>query len=70
MDFSKKTREELIRELEELSLLIENAPDFILMLDCNGKILFINRAVKGDTVEQTVGNSVYNYIFIFYRKIY
>jgi PAS domain S-box-containing protein len=47
---------------EKWRSLVENAPDFILMLDCKGKILFINRVVKGDTVKQTVGNSVYNYM--------
>ncbi|MHC4254113.1 MAG: PAS domain-containing sensor histidine kinase, partial [Planctomycetota bacterium] len=58
----KQAQEALKASEEKWRSLVENAPDFILMLDCKGKILFINRVVKGDTVKQTVGNSVYNYI--------
>ncbi|MHC5075695.1 MAG: PAS domain-containing protein, partial [Planctomycetota bacterium] len=58
----KQAQEALKASEEKWRSLVENAPDFILMLDCKGKILFINRVVKGDTVKQTVGNSVYNYM--------
>ena len=52
------------RELleEEWHSLMEYAPDLILKIDRNGKILFINRAFPGFTKEETIGKSVYEYI--------
>lgn len=42
--------------------LLRNAPDFILNIDGDGTILFINRTVPGYTIEDTVGKTVYNFL--------
>jgi len=47
---------------DEWRSLLRNAPDIILKLDRDGKILFINHTVKGYTIEETIGRTVYEYI--------
>jgi len=42
--------------------LLRNAPDFILNIDRDGTILFINRTVPGYTIEDTVGKTVYSFL--------
>lgn len=37
---------------------LETAPDYILNVDRDGKILFINRTVHGATVEETIGTNI------------
>ena len=55
--------EQALRKNEdEWSSLVKNAPDIILKLDREGKILFINRTVDGFTIEETIGKTVYEYI--------
>jgi PAS domain S-box-containing protein len=47
---------------DEWKSLVKNAPDIILKLDRDGKILFINRTVAGFTIEGTIGRTIYEYI--------
>ncbi len=58
-----KRAEERLREKDkEWRALVKSAPDIILMVDREGKILYINRAVSGFTVKEATGKSVYKYI--------
>ncbi|MBW2172232.1 MAG: PAS domain-containing protein, partial [Deltaproteobacteria bacterium] len=58
-----KRAEERLREKDkEWRTLLKSAPDIILMLDRDGKILYINRTVAGFSVKESTGKSVYKYI--------
>ena len=55
--------EQALRASEDkLRSIIETAPEFILTMDRDGKILFMNRADAPFTREQMVGSSGYNYL--------
>lgn len=47
---------------EKMRSVLETAPDYILSVDRDGKILFINRTVQGTTVEQAIGTNICNHI--------
>lgn len=47
---------------KEWRALAKNIPDIVLKIDCEGKILFINRAVSGFSVQEATGKSMYEYI--------
>jgi PAS domain S-box-containing protein len=42
--------------------LIDSLSDIVMIVDRQGKLLFINHTVQGITPEQAIGNSIYNYI--------
>ena len=42
--------------------LTENSPDYVMLLDCDGAIKFINRTVPDLTVEQVLNTSVFDYL--------
>jgi len=59
----QKQIEEALRESEEKwRSLVENAPGFIINVDRDGTIQFINRGVPGITAKEATGQSVYKYI--------
>lgn len=59
----RKQAEEALRDSEaKLRAMFEASPDFIMNVDREGKLLFINRTVPEMTVEQTLGTSLYDYI--------
>jgi len=58
----RRAEGKLRKRKEEWRSLVENAPDFILLIDRDCKIQFLNRAVEGHAVEETVGKSVLEYI--------
>lgn len=58
--------DEKIRELEaevrRLHVMLESAPDFIIRLTPEGKILYINRLAPGYRLEDVVGSSIDDYV--------
>jgi len=47
---------------EKMLSVLETAPDYILNVDREGKILFINRTVQGTTVKETIGTNICDHI--------
>ncbi len=57
-----QTEEKLLREAEQKWLsLTENTSDFIMIVDNEGRIQYINRAIPPDTVDQVVGKTLFDY---------
>jgi diguanylate cyclase (GGDEF)-like protein/PAS domain S-box-containing protein len=58
-----KRAEQALRESEAMwRSITQNSPDHIMLLDTEGKILFINHTVPGLTREQAIGTSVYDHV--------
>lgn len=57
----QRTAEALRESEERWRGLVEHAPDIILTVSPDARILFINRTVNGQTVEEVVGRSVFDY---------
>ncbi len=49
--------------------LVENAPNYIMMVDAGGTIQFINRTVEGFPIEKTVGKKIYDFLKPKYHNI-
>ncbi len=59
----QKHAEAALRESEEKwRSLVQSAPDVILTVDSEGKILFLNRTVPPMTPKKAIGTSVYRYV--------
>ena len=43
-------------------VLVENAPNIIMLTDSNGTIQFMNRTISGFDVNEVIGKSMYNFI--------
>ncbi len=55
--------EESLRESEQrMRSIVETAPGWILNLDREGSITFLNRAVPGSTIKAVVGTTIYEHI--------
>jgi len=65
----KKAEDALQVSEKKMRSLFEVSPDVIMNIDCEGRILFINRAMTR-TVEETIGTFVYDYIPPEYQSLY
>jgi len=54
--------EELKKSEGEWLAIIENAPDYIIKIDRDGSILYLNRAIAGSSIEESRDKTVYDYI--------
>ncbi|MFB2833274.1 PAS domain S-box protein [Floridanema evergladense] len=66
----RKRIENALRESEaKWRSLVENAPSFVLMIDREGKFLFINRVLPEFSMETIIGESFYDYVLPEYQSI-
>ena len=66
----RKQAEQKLRANEELLRTItENVPDMIFQLDQHGTILYMNRALPGDTVENNIGKNFCHWTLPEYHEL-
>lgn len=58
----KRAGEALRATTEMRRSITESSPDIIMMVDADGKLMYINRTVPSLTVEEVIGTSVYDYV--------
>ena len=60
------SKDDRIRELEDevrrLTVMLENAPDFITRITLEGKLLYLNRLAPGYEMQDVVGTSIEGYV--------
>jgi len=62
-ELERQQGEEALRQSEERwRSLVQNAPDFILTVDRDCRILSLNRTVSGVTMEKVLGQSVFDFV--------
>ncbi|MBE9228452.1 PAS domain S-box protein [Phormidium sp. LEGE 05292] len=49
--------------------LVENAPSFVVMIDREGKILFLNRVLPEFSIKSIIGQSFYDYVLPEYQSV-
>jgi PAS domain S-box-containing protein len=57
------------REVKKWRSLVEDAPNFIMVVDRNGTIQYINQTVAGIELEDAIGTSQYDYAPSDYHKV-
>ncbi|MGL1886018.1 MAG: PAS domain S-box protein [Reichenbachiella sp.] len=58
-----KQADKALKESEErIRLFTQNVPDFLLQIDKNGKVNYINKTFEGLTQKDVIGTSVYSWI--------
>lgn len=62
IDHLKRTQEALRESEASIRTLLEEAPDFILSADSDGRVLFINRTLASLAKQAVVGESIYDYL--------
>ncbi|MCP4607440.1 MAG: PAS domain-containing protein [Planctomycetes bacterium] len=55
---------------EKMLSVLETAPDYILNVDRDGKILFINRTIQGTTVKETIGTNICDHMPLEYQDTF
>ena len=65
----KKAQEALQQSEAKWRSITENSPDYIMLLNKDAYILFINRTVPNLTKEEVVGKPVYNFIPSVYHQV-
>jgi PAS domain S-box-containing protein len=68
--YHRKTEEELRESQERWRTVVENVPDFIVLIDRNYHILFINHLRPGYVREEVIGSNVLDYLGDDYRSRY
>jgi PAS domain S-box-containing protein len=58
----KRVEESLLESQSKLRSVLGTIPDFVLSMDLEGTILFINRSATTQTPEQVVGTSAFDYL--------
>lgn len=58
----KQAEYELLEHKERLNSVLQNSPDFIMEIDHNSIIQYMNRNVPGFKVEDTIGKSLFEFI--------
>lgn len=63
-DINERKEAEDARRASEarLSTIVSNSPDFIMLIDLDLRIQFINRTLSAYTIEETIGTSVLDYV--------
>ena len=67
---SKNTEEALKESQERWRSVVENAPNFICVVDRNGDIQYLNRTAPGVTMEEAIGSSTYDWVLPQYRALH
>lgn len=65
----KSTEAALIKSEEQYRSLVENAPDIIITVDRNNKIMFINRTIEGLSKEQVLGGNAVDFVTPEYKEL-
>ena len=60
---------ELMHTQEQWRSLVEHAPDYIVMVDRAGKMLFVNRVAAHTTMDKVIGKTVYDFLLPEYREM-
>ena len=55
---------------ERMRSIFATVPDYIFNLDRDGKITFVNRAIRGSSVDELIGTSIYDYVPLEYHPAY
>ncbi|TFG04463.1 MAG: PAS domain S-box protein, partial [Promethearchaeota archaeon] len=63
----KKEDNSLLHNVNKFEKLLNEAPDIIFNVDCEGKILFINRVPEGYDIKKVIGSNCLNYLHPKYR---
>jgi len=64
----KRVEEALIESKSKWRALTENSPDFIMLLDCDARVLLVNHPLPGLTASEMIGKPYYNFIMSTSRK--
>ncbi|MFC1488920.1 PAS domain S-box protein [Thermodesulfobacteriota bacterium] len=57
----KRAEKDVLDAKQKWTSLIENTNDFIMIIDDNGKIQYINRVIPPHTVNQVIGKTLYDF---------
>lgn len=64
----EERNKELEAEVRRLYVMLQSAPDFVVRVSVDGKVLYINRLAPGFKMEDVVGTSIDNYVLEPFRE--